>query len=338
MVVAVSIAFGDQVTLKNGDRITGKIEKKDKDSLTVKTDMLGTVTVKWENVTAVSSDTPLHVVLADGQTVTGKVETRGESLQVESKEAPLAGVQAIRDEAAQKEYERHLKPRIFDLWTGYADFGAALARGNAETTTLSTAFNASRATKTDKIGLHFNQIYSTAVVNRLSNTTANAVRGGWTYDRNLTKRLFVNVFNDYEYDAFQNLDLRFVLGGGVGYSVVKSDRTQLDLLGGMAYNHEKFSPVLTPSLTRDSAEFYWGDDFSYKLNGVTSFKQSYRMFNNLSDIGEYRVNFDVGLVTTMRKWLSWQIAASDRYLSNPLPGRKTNDLLLSTGFRVSFAR
>jgi len=99
----------------------------------------------------------------------------------------------------------------------------------------------------------------------------------------------VNLFNDYEYDAFQSLDLRFVLGGGLGYSVIKKETTQLDLVGGGAYNHEKFN---TP-LTRNSGEVYWGNNLMHKFSKSTSLTQSFRMFNNLSNTGEYRINFDV---------------------------------------------
>lgn len=144
----------------------------------------------------------------------------------------------------------------------------------------------------------------------------------------------MNLFNDYEYDLFQNLDLRFVIGGGLGYTLIKKDQTQVDLLGGAAYNREKFS---TP-LIRNSAEAFWGDNLVHKFSKITSLTQSFRMFDNLSELGEYRVNFDVGTVTTLKKWLSWQLTVSDRYLSNPIPGRKHNDVLVTTGIRVSFAK
>jgi len=62
------------------------------------------------------------------------------------------------------------------------------------------------------------------------------------------------------------------------------------------------------------------------------------MFNNLSSSGECRVNFDTGLTTAIFKSLSWNLCLSDRYLSNPVPGRKNNDLLYSTGFGFTFAR
>ena len=144
----------------------------------------------------------------------------------------------------------------------------------------------------------------------------------------------MNVFNDYEYDRFQNLDLRFVLGGGLGFHAVKTEKSSLDLLAGFDFNHSKFS---TP-LTRNSAELYWGDEYNLKLSSSTSLVQSFRMFNNLSDTGTYRVNFDIGASTKISKWLSWNVSLSDRYLSNPAPGRKTNDLLYTTGLGITFAR
>ena len=144
----------------------------------------------------------------------------------------------------------------------------------------------------------------------------------------------MNVFNDYEYDKFQNLDLRFVLGGGFGFHAIKTDRSRLDLLGGADFNRSSFS---TP-LTRKSAELYWGDEYNLKLTGTTSFVQSYRMFNDMSDTGSYRVNFDAGLSTKLSKWLTWNLSLSDRYLNHPAAGRKTNDFLYTTGLGITFAR
>jgi hypothetical protein len=62
------------------------------------------------------------------------------------------------------------------------------------------------------------------------------------------------------------------------------------------------------------------------------------MFNNLSDTGQYRVNADIGLVTKISKWLTWNLSLSDRYLSDPVPGHKTNDFLYTTGIGLAFAR
>lgn len=41
--------YADQVTLGNGDRLTGQIVKSDGKTLTLKTESVGTVDIKWED-------------------------------------------------------------------------------------------------------------------------------------------------------------------------------------------------------------------------------------------------------------------------------------------------
>ena len=212
--------------------------------------------------------------------------------------------------------------------------GFAGTSGNARTLTFTTGINAARLTRTDKTSVYFNAIKASALVNGKNSDTAQAIRGGLGYDHNVSPRLFANIFNDWEYDRFQNLDLRFVLGGGVGFHAAKTERSKLDILAGFDYNHSKFG---TP-LTRNSGEFFWGDEYALKLSSATSLVQSYRMFNDLTYRGTYRVNFDVGASTRISKWLTWNVSLSDRYLNHPAPGRKTNDFLYTTGIGITFAR
>lgn len=328
-------AWADQITLKNGDRVTGTIVKKDGGTLTIKSTVMGLITVPWDRVNEVRSDAPLNVVLPSG-TVQSTVATSDGKLQLEGKQQtiPLSEVIALRDASEQKAYERLQRPSWGGLWAGAANIGFAGTSGNARTLTFTTAVNAARVTSTDKTSVYFNTIKASALVNGTNSDTAQAVRGGIGYDHNVSPRLFVNVFNDYEYDRFQNLDLRFVLGGGLGFHAVKTERSKLDLLAGMDYNHSKFS---TP-LTRNSAELFWGDEYGLKVTGATSLVQSFRMFNDLTNTGSYRVNFDVGGTTKLSKWLSWNLSLSDRYLNHPAPGRKTNDFLYTTGIGITFAR
>ncbi len=338
LLVCPSAAAADHVTLTNGDTITGTIVKKDGAKLTVKSDLMGEVSMPWSAVKSIISDSEVFVQMPGGETVKGKLETTGDQLQVtgggETKSAPLAQITAVRDAAGQHSFERLEHPGLLDLWAGYFDVGLALARGNARTDTLTSAFNAARATRADKVSVYFNQIYGTARVNDLTGTIANAVRGGWRYDRNFGGRFFLNSMNDYEHDRFQNLDLRFVLGAGAGYHAAKHDGFTLDFDGGADYDRENY----LDSVHRNLAEANLGDTLAYRLNHVTSLTQTFHIFHNLSGTGQYRVNFDLGTVTAVRRWLGWHVTASDRFLSNPVEGRQRNDLLISTGFRLSFAR
>jgi hypothetical protein len=278
------------------------------------------------------------VVLPSGESVKGKVDTAGDQLQVvaagQTKSAPLAGVTAVRNAAEQQTYDRMQHPGLSELWIGNFDFGLALARGNARSDTLTTAFNAGRSTRTDKVAVYFNQIHGTARINNVTSTIANAIRSGWKYNRNYGSRTFITGFNDYERDTFQNLSLRFVGGGGVGVRALKSDRAQLDFDGGADYELENFKNAPT----RNSAEANAGDTAVYKFSKAVSFRQSSRAFVKITDGSGYRFNFDLSSTTMLKKWLGWNVVASDRFLSNPVQGRQRNDVIVSTGFRLTFAR
>ena len=328
----------DQVVLSNGDIVTGVIVKKDGAKLTIKSEFLGEVTMPWSAVKSIRSDSEVSVVLPSGETVKGKLATAGDELQVttpaQTKTAPLAAVTAVRNDAEQHTFERMQHPRLLELWTGGVILGFALARGNARSDSLTTAFTAVRATNNDKIATYFNQIYSSARANNVNSTTASAVRGGWKYNRNFGARMFATGFNDYEHDRFQDLSLRFVGGGGLGFRVAKSDRAQVDFDAGFDYQRENF----LEGLHRNSAEMNFGDNVVYKLSKATTLNQSMRTFVNLSESGVYRLNFDLSANTVLKKWLGWNVTASDRFVSNPVLGNQRNDLLISTGFRVSFAK
>jgi len=334
----LSTAWADQVVMKNGDRVTGSIMKKDGKNVTIKTDQFGVVTTAWDQVESVKVDTPVTVVMQDGRSVQGTLQTSNGKVVVTAKDFTLnvtpADVVAIRNADEQKAYERLQKPGWGQLWTGSASVGLAGTSGNAETLTFNASANAVRATNTDKTLVYFNVIKSSALIDGKNSNTAQAVRGGLAYDYNLAPRLFLDTFNDYEYDKFQNLNLRFVVGAGVGFHAVKHARSSLDLLGGVDFDHASFS---TP-LIQDFAEVYFGDNYNFKFGAATTFFQDFRMFSDLSDTSAYRMNFDVGASTKISKWLNWNVSLSDRYLHHPAPGRKTNDFLYTTGLGITFAR
>jgi putative salt-induced outer membrane protein YdiY len=333
MLCGSATLFADQVVLKNGDTLTGSVIQKDGAKLTLKSELLGEVSIPWAAVKSLRSDGELVVVLPGGESVKGKISTNGDNLEVAAKSAPLAGISAIRDGAEQKKWEKLQHPGLGELWAGEFDLGLALARGNARAETLTNDFSAARVTRHDKIQLHFHEIYGTALANGVSSTIASAVRGGWAYSRDITPRLFATTLNEYEHDRFQSLDLRAVFGGGLGWNAFKKEKGTLSFQAGGDYEHESFT-----TLKRGSAEVNLGDDLLWKISGSTSVTQAFRLYPNLSDTGQYRMNFDIAGVTAIKKWLGWHLTFSDRFVSDPLAGRLRNDVMLSTGLRVSFTK
>src|ERR1051326_3212785 len=334
--------WADQIVLKDGDRITGEIIKKDGQTVTLKSKNFGTVTLKWDDIATVTTDQPLNVVLPDNETVKANIQTVDGRIQVTAPGQQQAiapnEIVALRNDPEQRAYERLLHPGLFDLWTITGSLNLAGTKGNAKTSTVTTPINFLRASNSSRTTAYFNSIGATAQVNGVNAQTARAVRGGWAYSHNLTSGLLANVFNDYAHDKIQSLDLRTVMGAGLGYQLWTAETGRLAIVGGGAWDRQRFSPTLVPGFVRRSAEAYWGDDFNYKVNSRTSLVHAFRMFNDLSHSGDYRSNFDLNLVTELAKGLNWNISLSDRYLSNPALGRKKNDLLYTTGIGFTFPR
>jgi putative salt-induced outer membrane protein YdiY len=245
-------------------------------------------------------------------------------------------VETVRSKPEQDAYladiERLRDPSLLDFWSGTLDTGLSLTRGNAETTTFTNSMKTQRATQRDKISIHATSLYATSDRDGDSQTTANAIRGGTRYDVNLSERLFTFGFLDLEFDEFQNLDLRNVIGGGLGWHIIKNDRTTFDFFSGGSFNQEYFAD----DIKRKSGELVIGQEFDHKIAAGTVFTEKFSIFPNLSNTGSYRLQFDSGISTKLADWLAWHVTLSDRFQSNPVPGVQKNDVLLTTGVRFSF--
>ena len=355
--LSAALLEADQVTLKNGDRLTGTIVKTDDDkkTLEIKTEFAGDVTVQWDAVTAIVSSQPLNLTLSDGRVIAGTVATTDGKLTVGTKEAgevatEHTAIKAIRNDQEQAEYDRLQHPGLRDFWSGLFDLGLSVTEGNSAATALTIAGKAARVVPKNKFSLYYTQVYSKDSKQDPAITTANAIHAGIRYEHNLNAKVYIFGFTDFDSDQLQNLDLRNVLGGGLGYHLINTKKTQFDVFGGASFNQEYFSSyvtgnpapppaeILVPSDSRHSAEVLVGESLSAKLGPRTTFTEQFTFFPNLSSTGDYRINFDATATTKLKNWLGWQVTFSDRYISNPPLNLKGNDLLLSTGLRLTFGR
>jgi len=343
VLLLVAPILADTIVMKNGDKLTGTIVTTGDKGIVFKSEFAGEVTIAWENVTEATSANPVVITTKDGRKLTGAIRTEGDALIVGTERAERAAVAAVRPPDAQAKFEldesRKIRPQFLDLYNGFIDFGLANASGNAETSTVSTTANLARTTAKDKFSLRFAQIYASNATTGPSVNTAYAIRGGWAYQRNVSAKWFLQGFNDYEFDKFQLLDLRVVVGGGLGYTAIKNQRTLLTFGAGGAWNREQFGPnevnLAALAFTRNSGEVYFNQEFTHKLNSILNVFERFAFFPNLSNTGEYRLNFDAGVAATIYKSLALQASFSDRFLSNPPAGRVKNDTLFTTGIRYT---
>ncbi len=154
-------ALADQITLKNGDRVSGQIVKSAGGKLTVKTEFMGTVEIAWDSIENPTSDRAVYLTLKDEQTVVGVINAAGDQYEVQTKETgrvslAKASIAALRNEAEynswKAEIERLRNPGLLDLWAGALEVGLSLTRGNADANTFTLSANAVRAAPRDKLG------------------------------------------------------------------------------------------------------------------------------------------------------------------------------------------
>ena len=345
-------SFADQITLKNGDRLTGTVVKGDSKTLVLHTVAAGDVTIQLSEIQDIKTDQELHVSLKDGKTAVGPITTTDGKIDVATKnagtvEVAMGDVTTLRNDAEQAAFDKSQHPGLRRGWTGGATVGFSVARGNSETENLALAFNAVHTTASDKITLYANSIDTT---NNLAtpSTVASLEQGGFRYDHNLNPILFAFGAADFTANALQYLDLLAIYSGGLGFHAIKSDATTLNLLGGVDYTHETYSngAAVTPPTTPPTYQSYGvtnrfvaltlGEELSQKLGKSSVVTQNFYFYPDLQQTGQYRGVFNFGTVTKVSKWLGWQNQFGDIYVSNPPIGAKKNDVVFTTGLNVSF--
>ncbi len=324
----------EQVSLKNGDRLSGTILSMDGKKLVLKTTYAGEVSIDWDSVSQFTSDQPLVVTKATHQTVTGTVTTEGDNYVITTPQGPQtvakSDVSAMRSPADQAVFEKSLHPSMLEGWAGGGSFGFALARGNSQTTNLALGFDALRKTTKDAWVIDAASIYSTDA--KLGATTANSFQGLIRYDHNLTKRLFAYGAFAGGYDQLQDLNYRLMPSAGLGLHAIATEKTTLDLLLGLGYTRESY----TTGLTRNLLSLNLGDEFAYKITKNTSITQNLYYLPSLNETSVYRVTGNFGLATKLNGWLTANMNFNDRYNSQPVLGNKKNDVLFTTGLGFTF--
>jgi len=335
---ATSSVFGDQVVFKNGDRLTGAILKSDAKSLLMSTAVAGEVTVPWQEIQELRSDLTLHVVLADGKELVGTLTTREGKFEIaigagNPVEVSKERVVALRNNAEQLAYERSQRSLLHG-WDGGLDAGFEFTRGNSKTRNFRLAFGAVRKVSREQLTLYAESLYSIDdVAGARPHITANVNRGGARFDYDFTSRLFVFANTDFMSDGLQDLTLRSVVGGGIGYRLINRDNATLKLLGGANFTRENYVEI-----QRNLAAGQVGEEFTVKLGKSTALLQNLAFFPDLTDSGgNYRTSFTLGTVTKIAKWLGWQNNLSNTYVTNPPTGKKKNELVFTSGLRLAFA-
>jgi hypothetical protein len=353
-----SRVMADQIFLKNGDKVTGRIDGVSRNEIIVATEMAGRVVIKWKTVASVTTTTFVRCTLHDGQVVVGKLIVSEGGVAIQLGNGTAAPVDLDRVSGFD------LATAGDSVWRGVFTAGVELSRGNAETLTVATNNVATRIGPHDRLGLFGTYLFSSIGTGANEVTTAHTAGGGGRYDHDLVGAIYLFELAEAETDALQLLKYRVVLGGGLGVHVFKTGMSQFNLFGGVSYAADRYTQVTTPTttpatdtgsagtsaprggpppavvrttLSRDVAEILTGQDFFQQLSNSVGFSESLTFYTATTSTSDYRISFDLSLWAQLNGWLQWNLTAADRYLNIPPSGGAVqNDIYLTTGLGITF--
>lgn len=218
-------------------------------------------------------------------------------------------------------------------WHGNFSLGASFASGNSDSTNLGANFDTARATAQDKLSFYASAAYGENKTGGLKTKSADLLRGGGRYEWNIDPRLFAYGAADLERDGLVDLDLRAVVGGGLGYYLVKDKATTFQVFGGLAWTNESYGGS---GIDRSFAALVIGEESSHAITDTTTFKQRLVAYPDLDETGELRATFDAMLASKLGGNWTLNVSLGTRYNSLPPAGTKTTDTVFLVGVGTKF--
>ncbi len=342
LVCAFASALADVVTLKNGDRVTGTLVTVKGGTLTLKSDILGTLTIPMAKVATYSVEKQVAVVIKGREPMVGNLElTPSGDWNLKTKEKtetiPAAQVDTIMPAS---DYEKLVvqAPSVLHAWKGLASLGESIQHGNQQTNTFTTTINAVRERPAAPIfqthtrtTFNFTTLLSHAAQDG-SNVTSHTLSSNLREDFLFTTANFVFGIAQLDHISTEGLYLRQTFGGGFGRDVVKNARTTFSVLGGLTAQHEKFFT----GLSDETLNALIGETLGEQVSKRVRFDHSLNVYPNFTQTGQYRFDTTNTLAIKLFNKFSFTTSAIDLYLSNPPAGNEKNNITLSLGIGYTF--
>ncbi|WP_284124952.1 DUF481 domain-containing protein [Parerythrobacter aestuarii] len=179
-------------------------------------------------------------------------------------------------EAAAKE-EQIRQAGVFDNWSGEGQIGAFRATGNSSNTGISAGLKLARK------GIDWRHKLRALVDYQRSNgvTTREQYLAAYEVNYDISGDLYAYALAQYERDRFQGYSARYSASGGLGYRVLDTDTTSLEVKAGPAWRRTErvigstqsslaglaaadfdWQVAETIALTQDASVFLEGDNTS----------------------------------------------------------------------------
>ena len=317
-------SFADEVTLENGDQLTGTLVKVEGGKLQLKTDYAGTMEIPLEKIKRVATDKPSEVHLITGEILKGKLKTAADGKLVIDPGPPR--------EPTAIDWKNigavNPPPVIPPQWKGAINLGGSVQTGNISRATASVGAEAARKTEKDRFSLRFLFNYA----EEKSDVTTRNAYGALKYDYFFTKKLFGYLSTELLTDEFKDLNLRAIAGPGIGYQIWDDKVKSLSVEAGVSYVWEdrKLGQDDNWATARMSADFW------YKFGKIVTFSDLLIIYPSLKQGGEYFLRNEAALTSPLGAGWALRLANIWDRDSDPAPGILKDDLTWILSLQYTF--
>ncbi len=326
-----STLYADQVFLKNGDILTGKIVSMTDGKMVLAVDLIGELTIDVRNIATFKSDAPVEIHLSDGTVLHQPVATAepnqfsittGKPLQPQT--FSLTQVVSINP-----------PPRPLPKWTGNITGSLTSTHGNTSADTMAGSFSMMRRGEKDRTTASADYVKSDREDPDTGEeeTTENWWKTKAQYDYFFSKKFFGFVNGRYEKDAIAELDRRVVVGGGAGYQWIEEPKTSFSTSFGLASLYEKFD---NQTDSNSELSLQAGYVFQKTLLENLRFMHDLTYYPSIEQFSDYFLTTSAELRVTMVKNLFASFRVIFDYDTSPAQGRGSTDVKYMLGIGLNF--
>jgi hypothetical protein len=348
----------DVIIFTNGDQLTGKLLREVGGSVTFHSDIAGDVTVTWDKIKSIHTSQQFAVI-EQGQHVTrktpdadvaqGVVQVQDDQVKLATgtggttKDIPVKNAAYMIDEATYgKEVRR--SPGFLYGWTGAITAGATAVEATQNSRAFTGAVALVRTIPTvDWLDPRYRTIfdftgaYGSVTQPGTVGTKTNIIHFDAEHDWYISPRFYFLVDSSFDHNYSQGLDLQQIYGGGLGYTVIKTPKQELDVKFDIHYERQQYfvtpnivpPPQLTPSKNLIGANF--GDTYMLKLPKGLVFNQGAVITPAFNQSNAYSAVATAGLLFPVYKRLGFTVEALDDFLNDPAAGSKKNSFQFTAG-------
>ncbi|HET6564652.1 MAG TPA: DUF481 domain-containing protein [Xanthomonadales bacterium] len=323
---AVAAPKTDVVVLKNGDKVTGEIKSLLRGQLELSTDHMGTILIEWAQVQQVLSNTGQSIELTNGTRFFGTLEKpRTESfVRINTKEGAV-GV-ASDDIVSMYPVETSLWDRL--------DVSARVG------------FSWDKSSKVGKYSVGLDGSwrdprfvtranFQTDITTQENIDDSQRTVFNINHMRFLQNKRFRGIFGNLESNDELGIELRTLAGAGYGWIPIRSQRTLLTLMGGLAVNREKPEEGESDTQLEAVGSFLW--DYFMFSHPERNIAVNFNVYPSLTDVGRYRVNFDTVMKIELVSDLYFDITAYASYDNRPVSeSASQSDYGVTSGLGYNF--